>query len=64
MHHQGTITSSQMMIANSAHPELRDLARRIQESQQRQIVQLRAWRQQWLGTSAESMLPLKDRLFL
>lgn len=47
MHHQGAIMSSKMMIADSEHPELRDLARRIQESQQRQIDQMRAWRTQW-----------------
>ena len=47
MHHQGAIMSSRMMIGDSQRPELRDLARRIQEGQQRQIDQMQAWRQQW-----------------
>ncbi len=47
MHHQGAIMSAGMMIADSERPELRDLTRRIQESQQRQIDQMREWRAQW-----------------
>ena len=47
MHHQGAIMSAEMMIADSERPELRDLARRIQEGQQRQIDQMRIWRAQW-----------------
>ena len=44
MHHQGAIVSSRMIIGESQRLELRDLARRIQEGQQRQIDQMRAWR--------------------
>ena len=47
MHHQGAIMSAQMMVAQSARPQLRDLARRIIAGQQRQIDQMRAWRQRW-----------------
>ncbi len=47
MHHQGAIVSARMMIGNSSRPELRDLARRISDGQQRQVDQMRAWRQQW-----------------
>lgn len=47
MHHRGAIMSSEMMIADSEHPELRDLAQRIQESQQRQIDQMLDWRAEW-----------------
>ena len=50
MHHQGAIMSSQMMIGDSERPELRDLARRIQEGQQRQIDQMRGWRAAWYGS--------------
>lgn len=51
MHHQGAIMSARMMIGESARPELRDLARRIIEGQQRQIDQMRAWRAQWYGSA-------------
>lgn len=47
MHHQCAIMSAQMMIGPSARPQLRDLARRIITGQQKQIDQMRAWRQQW-----------------
>lgn len=47
MHHQGAVMSARMMIADSPRPELRDLAQRIITGQQRQIDQMRAWRQQW-----------------
>lgn len=47
MHHRGAIMSSEMMIADSERPELRDLAQRIQEDQQRQIDQMLAWRAEW-----------------
>lgn len=53
MHHQGAITSSRMMIGNSERPQLRDLARRIEESQQRQIDRLKAWRKQWYPNAPE-----------
>lgn len=46
-HHRGAVMSTQMMIADSARPELRDLAERIITGQQREIDQMRAWRQDW-----------------
>ncbi len=53
MHHQGALMSSRMMIGDSERPELRDLARRIEESQQRQIDQMEAWRKQWYPNAPE-----------
>ena len=47
MHHRGAVMSARMMIADSARPELRDLARRITAEQTRQIEQMAAWRRQW-----------------
>jgi uncharacterized protein (DUF305 family) len=47
MHHEGAIMSSRMMIGDSERPELRELARNIQESQSRQIEQMQQWREQW-----------------
>ena len=57
MHHQGAVISAQMMIADSARPELRDLAQRIMPGQQREIDQMRQWRQDWYGTATSSTLP-------
>lgn len=47
MHHQGAVMSAQMMIADSARPELRDLAQRIMTTQQQEIDQMRQWRSTW-----------------
>ncbi len=56
MHHQGAIISAEMMIGDSERPELRDLARRIQQSQREQIERMRAWREQWYpDTTAPAM---------
>jgi len=47
MHHEGAIMSARMMISQSAHPELRDLARRIIAGQQAQVDQMRVGIRQW-----------------
>lgn len=46
-HHEMAITMVQMMISQSDRPEMRDLGQRIITGQQQQIVQMRAWLQQW-----------------
>ena len=50
-YHQGAVNSAQMMIADSARPELRDLAQRIITTRQREIDQMRQWRQGWYGAA-------------
>lgn len=52
MHHRGAILSARMLIGDSQRPELRDLARRIEEGQQRQIELMQEWRAGWYGTAA------------
>jgi uncharacterized protein (DUF305 family) len=56
-HHQMAITSAQRMIADSARPELRDLAQRIITGQQREIDQMQAWRQEWYGAANIGSMP-------
>jgi uncharacterized protein (DUF305 family) len=51
MHHEGAVMSTQMMIAGSERPELRDLAQRIITGQQREIEQMREWRTAWYGSA-------------
>jgi len=55
MHHEGAIMSTRGLIANSSRPELRDLARRIIAGQQRQVDQMRAWRQRWYPDAPASV---------
>ncbi|HEU5099352.1 MAG TPA: DUF305 domain-containing protein [Roseiflexaceae bacterium] len=57
VHHQGAVMSTQMMIADSARPELRDLVQRIITGQQREIDQMRQWRQNWYSTANSGALP-------
>lgn len=59
MHHRGAIMSSGMMIADSEHSELRDLAQRIQESQQRQIDQMLDWRAEWYPDAATPAMSME-----
>jgi uncharacterized protein (DUF305 family) len=56
-HHQMAVMSAQMMIADSVRPELRDLAQRIITGQQREIDQMRQWRQSWYGAASNATLP-------
>jgi uncharacterized protein (DUF305 family) len=51
MHHEGAVMSTQMMIADSERPELRDLAQRIITGQQRELDQMRQWRTAWYGSA-------------
>ena len=57
MHHQGAVMSAQMMIADSQRPELRDLAQRIITAQQREIDQMRTWRDTWYGVAGTGANP-------
>jgi uncharacterized protein (DUF305 family) len=46
-HHQSGVLMTQHMVAESTRPELRDLATRIITAQQREMVQMQAWRAAW-----------------
>lgn len=46
-HHQAAITDAQVAVKQAEHPELRELAENIIESQQREIDQMRQWRSEW-----------------
>lgn len=60
MHHRGAIMSAEMMVADSERPELRDLAQRIQEDQQRQIDQMLAWRAEWYPDAATPAMGMES----
>ncbi len=61
MHHRGAIMSAEMMIGDSEHPELRDLAQRIQEDQQRQIDQMLSWRAEWYPDAAPPTMTMDSK---
>jgi uncharacterized protein (DUF305 family) len=51
-HHEMAVQSAQLMIADSAHPELRNLAQRIIAGQQAEIAQMQQWRSTWYTDTA------------
>jgi uncharacterized protein (DUF305 family) len=50
-HHQSAVEMASLARERAEHAELREAADSIAEEQQREIEQLRAWRQQWFGSS-------------
>jgi uncharacterized protein (DUF305 family) len=46
-HHTGGVVMTEHMLAQSARPELRDLAERMISAQRREIKQMQAWRAAW-----------------
>ncbi|MDZ4159516.1 MAG: DUF305 domain-containing protein, partial [Anaerolineaceae bacterium] len=47
LHHQLAIDAALMVQDTAIHPEIRAMAKSIIEEQQREIVQLTAWRKAW-----------------
>jgi len=46
-HHQGAITMAQDALSKSKRPEIKQLAQEIITSQQKEIDQMKQWRQAW-----------------
>lgn len=46
-HHQSAIAMAQVALDESENPEIRELARGIAESQEREIEQMRSWQEEW-----------------
>jgi uncharacterized protein (DUF305 family) len=60
-HHQSAIEMAQLATERAEHDELRQLADAIISEQQREIGELRGWRQEWFGsaeTPPMSAMPL------
>ena len=53
-HHQGAVDMARDAANNAQHPELKAMARKIMDSQQKEIEQLRSWRQTWYGGEQEA----------
>jgi uncharacterized protein (DUF305 family) len=49
-HHEDAVTMAELALIQAEHPELKDLAAAIKETQTREIEQMRQWYQQWYGT--------------
>lgn len=49
MHHEGGIKMAKDALKNAIHPELKDMAQKIIDSQQKEIDQMQQWKKDWYG---------------
>lgn len=47
VHHQGAIEMSRDVVENSHHPELKNFADRIIETQTKEVDQMKQWQHEW-----------------
>jgi uncharacterized protein (DUF305 family) len=55
LHHQGAIEMARLAGERAEHRELKELARKIIEDQEREIAQMRAWRERWYKGQAPAV---------
>ena len=58
-HHEGAIRMAKEELADGEHPTLRELAEEIISAQEREIQQMRDWREAWYG-SADAIMGSSD----
>jgi uncharacterized protein (DUF305 family) len=51
-HHVGAVQMAQDALQKATHPELKQFAQAVIDAQQKEIAQMKGWRQQWYGDSA------------
>jgi uncharacterized protein (DUF305 family)/uncharacterized cupredoxin-like copper-binding protein len=50
-HHQSAVAMAQVALDRATHPEIKQLAQGIVDSQQREIAQMQEWRTAWYGAT-------------
>ena len=53
-HHEGAVTMAKEELAKGENPTLRGLAEDIIAAQEREIAQMRQWREEWYGSAGSS----------
>lgn len=53
-HHEGAINMAKDALQKAQHPEIKQLAQNVIEAQEKEIHQLKAWRKEWYGSTAQS----------
>jgi uncharacterized protein (DUF305 family) len=46
-HHQGAVDMAKLVLENAKHEEIRQMAKDIIETQQREIDMMKQWQQEW-----------------
>lgn len=49
-HHEAALMMAEDALKNATHPEIKEMAQKIIDTQQKEIEQLKAWRTQWYGS--------------
>lgn len=55
VHHQGAIEMAQLVDKRAGHEELKQLAKKMMDDQQKEIRQLQDWKQQWYAGKGDAM---------
>jgi uncharacterized protein (DUF305 family) len=56
-HHQSAIDAGKLALNQAAHPEIKQLAQKIIDAQQKEIDQMNAWRKAWYPDAAPAPTP-------
>lgn len=51
-HHEGAVMMARDALKNAKHQELKDMAAKMMKDQQKEIEQLKKWRQEWYGQTS------------
>lgn len=49
-HHEGAVLAAKNALVNANRPELKEMAQKVIDAQQKEIEQLKKWRQEWYAT--------------
>lgn len=49
-HHEGAILAAKNALENSNRPELKEMAKKSMEEQEKEIAKLKKWRKEWYGS--------------
>lgn len=49
-HHEGAVRSAKHALENSNRPEVKEMAKKMIEDQEKEIETLKKWRKEWYGT--------------
>lgn len=52
-HHEGALLAAKHALVNANRPELKQMAQKMIETQQKEIEQLKKWRQEWYPAEAK-----------